>query len=126
MKNSVVHVCLAALLLAGLAIPALADGSPVPWPKKANVPVLRMIDRNGPSLQELPLMIVDGLPVPWPKKLFAIPKAVADGSPVPWPKKIIVTPKTIADGSPVPWPKKSASESPQLIADGSPVPWPKK
>ena len=51
----------------------VADGLPVPWPKKAvSTPALR----------------ADGLPVPWPKKAIQTPPVLmADGLPVPWPKK---------------------------------------
>jgi hypothetical protein len=107
MKNSVVRFCLAALLLAGLALPALADGSPVPWPKKAPSPVLNVSSNSGTLTQSSPNVVADGLPVPWPKKAVSTPALRADGLPVPWPKKAIQTPPVLmADGLPVPWPKK--------------------
>jgi len=85
MKNSVVRFCLAALLLAGLALPAFADTSPVPWPKKESSPVLST--GSNPVVQGLPKLVADTSPVPWPKKVTNIPNLVADTSPVPWPKK---------------------------------------
>jgi hypothetical protein len=94
MKKSVVRVCLAALLLAGLTIPALADGLPVPWPKKATTPVLRVTGNSSVLTQSSPKVVADGLPVPWPKKIIVSPQTMtqapvllADGLPVPWPKK---------------------------------------
>jgi hypothetical protein len=105
MTNSVIRCCLAALLLAGFALPAFADGSPVPWPKKATSPVLQPGVTHSTVLQ-------------------IAPRNVADGNPVPWPKKITVTPMPVADGNPVPWPKKAGDVL--LVADGNPVPWPKK
>ena len=107
MRNSAVRFCLAALLFAGLTLPALADGLPVPWPKKASSPVLQPSGNHAVVVQKSQ-------------------KMVADGSPVPWPKKAINRPVVRADGSPVPWPKKSATADSLLLADGSPVPWPKK
>ena len=113
MKNSVVGFFLAALLFAALALPAFADGLPVPWPKKATTPVLQLRDGNGSAVWNIQLLIVDGSPVPWPKKFINAPAVQADGLPVPWPKKIIVSPQ-------------SGVEAPVLQADGLPVPWPKK
>lgn len=104
MSKLVVRLCLATSLMAGLTVPALADGSPVPWPKKAS----RSLTPTRIAVQQI------------------APKKLADGSPVPWPKKLLVVPKSVADGSPVPWPKKSATSDSLLLADGSPVPWPKK
>jgi hypothetical protein len=108
MKNSVVRFWLAGLLLASLASPALADGSPVPWSNKASSPVLQLGDSFGSAVPKTPALVVDGLPVPWPKKAINTPALRADGLPVPWPKKIIVQSPAvlIADGLPVPWPKK--------------------
>jgi hypothetical protein len=112
MKNSVLRYFFAASLLATLALPALADGLPVPWPKKASTPVLELSGHNGSTVQNMELLIVDGLPVPWPKKLINVPAVQADGLPVPWPKKINV--------------QQKMNQSPLLQADGLPVPWPKK
>ena len=87
MRNSVVRFSLTTLLLAGLAIPVLADGLPVPWPKKV---------ANAPKqvLQSRPILTADGLPVPWPKKVSV------------GPQKVTQAPVLLADGLPVPWPKK--------------------
>jgi len=87
MRNSVVRFSLATLLLAGLAIPALADGLPVPWPKKIAYPPKQV-------LQTRPVLTADGLPVPWPKKIIV------------GPQKVTQAPVLLADGLPVPWPKK--------------------
>jgi len=93
MKNSAVHLSLATLLLASLAIPALADGLPVPWPKKAATPVLLVNGNSSVLTQSPPKVVADGLPVPWPKKTVVRPQTtqapvlLADGLPVPWPKK---------------------------------------
>jgi hypothetical protein len=113
MTKSVLRYLFAASLLAGLAMPVLADTSPVPWPKKASTPVLQFSNGNSSTIQNMRLLIVDGSPVPWPKKFINAPAVQADGLPVPWPKKIIVRPQP-------------GLESPVLQADGLPVPWPKK
>jgi len=84
MKQVCSKYSLAALLLAAIAVSlagtslrmVVADGLPVPWPKK-------------PAVVMMPTVVADGLPVPWPKKPVALvaPAVVADGMPVPWPKK---------------------------------------
>jgi hypothetical protein len=63
MKQVCLKYSLAALLLAALAVSlagsslriVVADGLPVPWPKK-------------PVVVVMPAVVADGLPVPWPKK----------------------------------------------------------
>jgi hypothetical protein len=108
MKIPVLRFSLAGLLLASLALPALADGSPVPCPNKSSSPVLKLGERFSSAVKKTPGLVGDGLPVPWPKKAINTPAVRADGLPVPWPKKIIVQSPAvlIADGLPVPWPKK--------------------
>jgi len=88
MKDSIVRLHLTAVLLAALAIPALADGSPIPWPKKPGPPSPVVTVRS-------PRLVADGSPIPWPKKpsqpgpvvVVGSPRLVADGSPIPWPRK---------------------------------------
>jgi hypothetical protein len=85
MSKLVVRLCLATSLMAGLTVPALADGSPVPWPKKAS----RSLTPTRSAVQQIaPKKLADGSPVPWPKKSATSDSLLlADGSPVPWPKK---------------------------------------
>jgi hypothetical protein len=85
MSKLVVRLCLATSLMAGLTVPALADGSPVPWPKKAS----RSLTPTRIAVQQIaPKKLADGSPVPWPKKSATSDSLLlADGSPVPWPKK---------------------------------------
>ena len=61
MKHLVVRLYLTGVLLAASATPALADGSPIPWPKKVSEP--------GPTAtMASPRLVADGSPIPWPKK----------------------------------------------------------
>lgn len=85
MSKLVVRLCLATSLMAGLTVPALADGSPVPWPKKAS----RSLTPTRIAVQQIaPKKLADGSPVPWPKKSATSDSLLlADGSPVPRPKK---------------------------------------
>ena len=89
MKNSIVRLHLTAVLLAALAIPALADGNPIPWPKKPGQPSPVVAVRS-------PKLVADGNPIPWPKK---------PGQPSPRPA--VSSPSLLADGNPIPWPRKS-------------------
>ena len=112
MKHLTVRLYLTGALLAALAAPALADGNPIPWPKKTG--------QLAPVVVASPTLIVDGNPIPWPKKVTE-PGVAGTGN----------SPALVADGNPIPWPKKasepdSTAPSPRLIADGNPIPWPKK
>ncbi len=73
MKHLIVRLYLTGAWLAALAAPALADGSPIPWPKKSG---------------QLTLVVV------------ASPRLIADGSPIPWPKKVTEPGVVVTGGSP--------------------------
>ena len=88
MKQLVVRLYLTGVLLAALATPAFADGSPIPWPKKSGQ--LALVQTEGS-----PALVTDGNPIPWPKKASELdptvttpsPRLIADGNPIPWPRK---------------------------------------
>ena len=96
MKRLIVRLYLTGAWLAALAAPALADGSPIPWPKKSGQLTLVVVAS--------PRLIADGSPIPWPKKVTE-PGVVSE----PDPTSTTVSPRLVADGSPIPWPKKSSA-----------------
>ena len=76
-----VRYCLAALLMAAMAIPLVGNSA-------------KSADRlNSGKMTAKPSLVAGGMPVPWPKKpgsvgaVVTAPAQVAGGMPVPWPKK---------------------------------------
>ena len=60
MKHLIVRLYLTGALLAALVAPAMADGNPIPWPKKTGE--LAVVQVASPTL------IVDGNPYPLAKE----------------------------------------------------------
>lgn len=59
MTKPVVSLSLVGLLLGALAVPAVADGNPIPWPKTPTKPPSKAVNSQ--------TFLADGNPIPWPK-----------------------------------------------------------
>ena len=61
MKYTIASFCIGASMVLALATPALADGSPIPWPPVQ--PPVQKKPGGGVTMQKL---VADGSPIPWP------------------------------------------------------------